>query len=220
MLTETMRPFVVALALFGVVTPARGDSSIASSPLRSRGTFRIEQVQDPPDEAPYRYTVWLVSTVDPARRARLPDIPLFDLGPDVTSGNVGYPSTLSVSPDERFLLREHKLYHGASALYLYTRVGALRYRAAAPAIRVDDAVRRTFARLVGGSDDGEPMGIVEFVSWSGDGKSAVVSLRGRDLAGRYDVVGWQCTVELATGRVRVTKAQRKANASALSQAER
>jgi hypothetical protein len=33
-------------------------------------------------------------------------------------------------------------------------------------------------------------------------------------------MGWKCTVELASGRVRVTKAQAAANAAALSKPER
>jgi hypothetical protein len=103
-------------------------------------------------------------------------------------------------------------------VFLYTRVRALRYRAVG---RIDEAVRRVFARLVGRRRaETEAMGIVELVSWGEDGKSAVVSLRGREIAGGYDVMGWKCTVELASGRVRVTQAQAAANAAALSKPER
>jgi hypothetical protein len=209
---EIMRALAIALLSVTLTTQALADVSAdhAAAAVAPPHTFRVDQEINTPDGASLsEYTTWLVSTVDPARRERLPEIALDDVSAGITSGTVGYESDFVISPDERFILRDQKLYHGANALYLYTRVRGLAYRAARHA-RIDRAVKRFFARAVGGREI-EQMGIVEFVRWSDDGKSVIVSLRGREVAG-YDVVGWQCTFELAGGRVRVSAAQAKANA--------
>jgi hypothetical protein len=204
---ETMRAFALALASLTFVSSAG-----AEAPGR---TFRVEQLRGTEAHAD-EVAIWLVSVRDPSRRARLPEIPLADVDPGSSSGNIGYESELSISPDERFIFRDQKLYHGANAAYLYVRVRRLTYRPGAPA-RVDRAVKRFFARQVGGRPL-EQMGIVEFVAWSDDGKSLVASLRGRDVAA-HDVLGWRCTIDLASGRVSLTEAQKKANAGTFVKSE-
>jgi hypothetical protein len=194
--------------------PSDKSAPSGSAVVSPHGTFRIDHEDELSaktgrDESAF----WLVSTRDSSRRVRLPEIPLHDVEDGATSATIGYPSEFAISPDERFILRSQKLYHGANAAYLYTRVRDLTYRPAARA-RVDRTVKRFFAQLVGGREL-EQMGIIELVEWSGDGKSLVVSLRGREIAG-YDVLGWKCTVDLVSGRVRLTEAQKKANAGTFS----
>ncbi|HEY2749569.1 MAG TPA: hypothetical protein VGL86_33345 [Polyangia bacterium] len=203
-----MRAFVFALPLFALATSASADTSVGTTAGR-RASFRVEHVKI--DETANDETIWLVSTRDPSLRARLPEVALPEEGADMTSGNTSYLSDVFVSPDERFLFRDQKLFHGGNAAYLYTRVRGLVYRPAAPA-RLDLAVKRFFAASVGGSEDTDAMGIVELVAWGDDGASAILNLRGREIAGDYEVFDWRCTIDLPSGRVHVTRAQAEANA--------
>jgi hypothetical protein len=193
---------VACSAFADVATPISSKPSVVSP----RGTFRVEQVcVDRPDSGVEACQVWLVSISVPSRRVQLPE-------PDEDAARAMYESELRVSPDERYILREQKIYHGAGAAYLYERVGGLDYRVTANP-HVDAVVIDLFAKQVGGHDEG--MGIVELDAWSSDGKSLVVTLRGRDVAG-YDVLDWRCTVDIASGRAYVTRAQAKANAGTFS----
>src|SRR5262245_35609049 len=110
-----MRAFALALALLTLATSASADVSVGgtgsakdSAGIPPRGTFRVEQLFHPPPVGVVGdvFTIWLVSTRDPASRARLPEIPLTDVDRGATSGNIGYESDLSISPDERFIFRD------------------------------------------------------------------------------------------------------------------
>jgi hypothetical protein len=204
-------------AFADLATPASSEPAVVSP----RHTFRVEQpCQERPEYGVDGCEVWLVSTRNPARRVQLPERGLgfaveVALGRQAyDAGRSMYQSNLHFSPDERYLLREQKVESGTGAAYLYERVGELDYRETAHP-DVDEAARDLFARQVGSrhaetsSDEGG--GIVELVAWGVDGRSLVVSLRAREIAGYY-VVGWQCTVDIATGRAYVTPAQAKANA--------
>jgi hypothetical protein len=178
-----------------------------------RDTFRIQQYTErSPTSDSSRVETWLLASSTTIVDRRLPEVSLADVNPDDDSGDIGYPSSFAISPDDRFIFREQKIYHGGNAAYLYVRVrdNELTYRPMALAgRRLDLAVKRFFARQVGGVEL-EQMGIVEFVTWDADEKSLVVSLRGREIAG-YEVNDWQCTIDLDVGRVLLTDAQRRRN---------
>jgi hypothetical protein len=56
------------------------------------------------------------------------------------------------------------------------------------------------------------------VSWSG-ADELVVSLRGNEISG-YDVYGWQCTIDLARGRIGVSSEQRAHDADTFTKREK
>jgi hypothetical protein len=191
-------------AFADATTPAPSQPAVVSP----RGTFRVEQAcNERPGSGLDVCEVWLVSIREPGRRAQLPE------PDDDNVVRAGYKSDLRVSPDERYILREQKLCTGAAAAYLYEPVGELDYRLTANP-EVSTAAKGLFVRQAGVRDD-EGMGIVELDAWSGDGKSLVVTLRGRDVAG-HDVRDWRCTIDIGSGRAYVTGAQVKANARTFS----
>lgn len=206
-----MRAFATLVALWlsgSVFADATTPTPSEAATVSPRGTFRIEQAcEERPGSGVDVCEVWLVSSRKPAHRVRLAE-------PDDDTVRAGYESHLRVSPDERYILREQKLYHGAGAAYLYERVGALDYRLTAHS-HLDAAAKGLFARQVGVHDDEEDMGIVELDAWSSEGKLLVVTLRGREVAG-YSVLDWRYTFDIDSGRAYVTSAQAKANAGTFS----
>lgn len=90
-------------------------------------TFRIETYDKETERGSgfgYYHSVWIVAS-DGSKAEWL-------TGPDELSES--YPLNISISPDEHWIMREQKLYHGANAASLYEHISGLHYREIGPPI--------------------------------------------------------------------------------------
>jgi hypothetical protein len=113
----------------GVSYPPQ-DYQLVKTQASPKHTFLVEIYQKH-IESEFTPCVWLV-TPDRSRAELL--VPSDALTPL-------YPVTISVSPDEQWILREQKLYHGADAYSLYERSGELHYKVIGPQIFSEQAWR-------------------------------------------------------------------------------
>jgi uncharacterized protein YecT (DUF1311 family) len=95
--------------------PSTHDDEInedSSTFVSTDGTLRIEQ----PDQD----QSWVISSMT-GKRTRLAEI---DHDADTNSGNTGMQSEYYISPDDRWILRTGKIYHGLDGVYLYERASS------------------------------------------------------------------------------------------------
>jgi len=127
------------------------------------GTFRIEQwvKYGASPNGGQLYQTWLVP--QSGSPVKLPEVVIAkDIKSAEDSGNVGFPSDFSLSPDNNYLFREQKVCHGNNGAYLYRRVNGLNYKVLFPHIAEDAS--NFFSKLTGLKWD-YGTGIVECSEW-------------------------------------------------------
>src|SRR5439155_12803019 len=91
-------------------------------------TFRVETYEKEIDDG-FQHSVWVVAR-DSSRAELL-------VGPDAIIPP--YSVEIFISPDERWIMWEQKLYHGANAASLYEHSSELHYKEVGPPIFSDQA---------------------------------------------------------------------------------
>ena len=185
--------------------PKGGTDFKAQSPMR---TFYIENY------GVQAYATWLVRRQKGAVEA----VPL----PEPARKSLLYPFGFSVSPDERWILRYEKLYHGANALWLYERFTPLHYTEVTPRPFSEQAWK-FFLEQTHNSFQFD----YRFITWVGDwpakpnsllvwptkSHSLLVLLYGED--SKLHVDNWQCYFDLEKHRFYVDETLSKKNRSVI-----
>jgi hypothetical protein len=190
---------------------------VQESPKHS---FRAEIYEQEKDGF-YQHSVWLV-TPDGKQAEHL-------VGPEGLTEL--YPIHIDISPDERWIMWEQKLYHGANALGLYERVSGIRYREIGPPIFSDAAWKFMSEQTAHSFSLPDTVHMIRVSEWptagtrtqslalTGDTEttpvtapndhSLVISLNGDDMQTHVDL--WFCFYDLEKHRFYLDDAIRKRN---------
>lgn len=176
--------------------------------------FRIEQIAAVKgEEEEGRVEIWVVSN-ETSKRMRLPEVQ--------TSGEIGFPSSFSCSPDGHWLFRTQKVVSGVGAGYLYERQSsdALELRPVGET-RWDVAAWRFFAKTAGSKIPEEELsqtGVIAAEAWK-NGKLRV-SLSAKELNDGNQVAGWLADYDLAKKTFAVPPELKAHNRAAIYNRER
>jgi len=167
------------------------------------GTFRIEQwvKVGAGRDGGQLYQTWIVPVS--GSPFKLPEVVLSNDSQSVEdSGNVGFPSDFSISPDNNYLFREQKVCRGNNGAYLYKRDSGINYKVLVPHLEKDAS--QFFSKLTGLKwDNGS--GIVELSEWTQSG-NLVLTLRGYSVNRKYGIIDWRCIFSPSTSVYSVPEA--------------
>ena len=192
------------------------DSTTCFSP---RKNFRIEQISSAKGEDDEgRVEIWVVSN-ETSKRVRLPEV---QIRSDETSGDIGFPSSFSFSPDEHWIFRTQKIVSGVGAGYLYERKApdALEFNPVGKG-RWDSMAWRFFAKTAGykaSEDELAEMGVIRAEAWR-NGKLRI-NLSAKELSDGKQVGGWRADYDLAKKSFEVPPELQASNRAAIHTRER
>jgi len=218
-----MFALILLAAASGISYPPE-DYQLVKTQESPKHTFLVEIYQKH-IESEFTPCVWLV-TPDHSRTELL-----------VSSDELTplYPVAISVSPDEHWILREQKLYHGADAFSLYEHSGELHYKEIGAPIFSQQAWRffaeqthRTFTtdykHIMRVSDWPIPGSRVRKVALYGDAQqtsittpndhSLAISLTGDDQ--KTSVIFWYCYYDLEKHHFYLDASLQEHNRSSIS----
>jgi uncharacterized protein YecT (DUF1311 family) len=196
--------------------PVTMDQDDRSTELSPDGSIRIEQSDGAitaDDTGQTSAPAWVVSNKT-GQREKLP----LDDEKGVGRGNPTVAiSEYAISPDDQWIFRTQKFYHGMCGAYLYRRVSDLKYEKATLA-PLDIMAWKFFQGHAKGFADTSQGGVVNFVKWRST--ALRISLNASDRLTFGNVGDWQVDYDLKTGSFSIPADQIEHDRQAVDESHR